>query len=55
MFSRGTQVIQRRRRQDLLAEDVSLLQDDLDIVYDWTSINNMELNGKKFKHIAYGK
>ena len=37
------------------AADVSLLQDDLDIVYDWTSINNMELNGKKFEHIAYGK
>eukprot|EP00111_Clytia_hemisphaerica_P003816 TCONS_00010942-protein len=37
------------------AADVSLLQDDLDVVYDWTSINNMELNGKKFEHIAYGK
>jgi len=37
------------------AADVSLLQDDLDAVYDWTSINNMELNGKKFEHIAYGK
>ena len=29
--------------------------DDLDINYDWTSINNMELNGKKFEHITYGK
>ena len=37
------------------AADVSLLQEDLDVVYDWTSINNMDFNGKKFEHIAYGK
>ena len=35
--------------------DVQSLQDDLDVVYQWTSSNNMQLNGLKFEHLKYGK
>ena len=35
--------------------DVQSLQDDLDAVYQWTSSNNMQLNGLKFEHLKYGK
>uniref|UniRef100_A0A7M5V1G6 Uncharacterized protein n=1 Tax=Clytia hemisphaerica TaxID=252671 RepID=A0A7M5V1G6_9CNID len=31
------------------------LQNDLDTVYKWTEDNNMQLNGLKFEHLAYGK
>ena len=33
--------------------DAGLLQKDLDAVYKWTEINNMELNGEKFEHMHY--
>ena len=35
--------------------DVQSLQDDHDAVYQWTSSNNMQLNGLKFEHLKYGK
>ena len=36
-------------------EDVYHLQNDLQTVYKWTKDNNMQLNGLKFEHLAYGK
>ena len=39
----------------LNALDISNLQDDLNLVYHWTSNNNAELNGLKFEHLCYGK
>ena len=35
--------------------DVQSLQDDLNAVYQWTSSNNMQLNGLKFELLKYGK
>lgn len=35
--------------------DVKFLQNDLDVVYQWTSLNNIQLNGLKFEHLKYGK
>ena len=35
--------------------DVQFLQNDLDSVYKWSDINNMQLNGLKFEHMCYGK
>ena len=37
------------------AADIVLLQEDLDSVYEWTTKNNMSLNGTKFVHLTYGK
>lgn len=37
------------------AADIVLLQEDLDSVYEWTTKNNMSLNGTKFVHLPYGK
>ena len=37
------------------AADIDLLQEDLKLVYKWTSKNNMSLNGSKFEHLPYGK
>ena len=31
------------------------LQQDLQRIFDWVNLNNMRLNGAKFKHITYGK
>ena len=36
-------------------EDAAAIQADLEIIYDWTSRNNMELNGTKFESIKYGR
>lgn len=36
-------------------QDKENLQNDLNKVYDWTSANNMELNGAKFEHMHYSK
>ena len=35
--------------------DIIQLQDDLNIVYEWTELNNMKLNGLKFEHLKYGR
>ena len=35
--------------------DTFKLQRDLNVIYKWTSNNNMKLNGNKFEHISYGK
>jgi len=35
--------------------DTQFLQSDLDSVYKWTNVNNMQLNGLKFEHMRYGK
>ena len=35
--------------------DIVLLQEDLDSVHEWTTKNNMSLNGTKFVHLPYGK
>jgi len=36
-------------------EDVSLLQKDLEKIYEWTDDNNMKLNDIKFELLRYGK
>ena len=36
-------------------EDVELLQADLDQVYCWQEVNNMEFNSRKFELMRYGK
>ena len=36
-------------------DDVSRLQADLNTVYEWTSENNMQLNGDKFECMRYGR
>lgn len=41
-------------RQIHTAEDASSLQTDLNSVYRWTDLNNMELNADKFECLRYG-
>ena len=33
-------------------DDCTILQNDLNSVYDWTSCNNMSFNGQKFQYIG---
>ena len=35
-------------------QDNKTLQADLDVVYEWTLVNNMELNADKFECMRYG-
>ena len=35
-------------------EDVKILQQELDILYQWTIANNMKLNDTKFELLHYG-
>jgi hypothetical protein len=37
------------------ALEIKLLQDDLDNIFRWTDLNNMELNDGKFEHMRFGQ
>ena len=40
-------------RQIIDINDCSLLQNDLDNIYSWASVNNMVFNDSKFQHMSY--
>ena len=40
-------------RQIIDINDCSLLQNDLDNIYFWASVNNMVFNDSKFQHMSY--